>query len=462
MRIGVVGAGITGLVLARELAARGFETIVWEADDRVGGQVRTLDLWDRPVDVGAEAVHLAAPQVAALLDDLGLSGRAIPANPGASRVLTARGLRPLPAGVGPTGPTRIWPVLRSRTMTLPGILRAGLEPVIARRHPLGGEDVSVGAFIRGRFGDEVADLFVDPLLGNLHSGDVDRLSLQSTAPQLLAKARSGASLLPLRQQRRSGPTAAPGASSRHGFASLPDGLAELPLALASGLDVRLGAPVRALAASGRRWSVRLDEGEELVDALAVTTPAAAAGMLLDPLLPGIEAELARGRTADVATVVIAYPRDHGARLLDEANGLLLPSSAQHLTKAMTNLGRKWPHLQHPDVHLVRASVGRAGQVRLGVMDDHQVVQTVTRELHEIAGLPTCALGAHVVRWPAAMPQLEVGHRPRMAAIRAALAPLPPIVLAGAPFDGLGIGSTLRSAQAQAGMLIDALDHQEAA
>ena len=64
MRIGVVGAGIAGLVLARRLRAAGHETTVWESSTRPGGQVRTLALWGCPVDVGAEALHLGKPVLA--------------------------------------------------------------------------------------------------------------------------------------------------------------------------------------------------------------------------------------------------------------------------------------------------------------------------------------------------------------------------------------------------------------
>lgn len=52
------------------------------------------------------------------------------------------------------------------------------------------EDVDVRQFVAGRFGSQVADRFVDPMLGGLHSGDINRLSLQSAAPRLLEVARS--------------------------------------------------------------------------------------------------------------------------------------------------------------------------------------------------------------------------------------------------------------------------------
>ena len=40
-RIVIVGAGLSGLACARALTARGVEAVVLEADDAVGGRVRT-------------------------------------------------------------------------------------------------------------------------------------------------------------------------------------------------------------------------------------------------------------------------------------------------------------------------------------------------------------------------------------------------------------------------------------
>jgi monoamine oxidase len=53
-KIIVVGAGIAGLTVARQLTFFGYKNVqVYEARNRIGGRVLTLNTFDRPVDLGA-------------------------------------------------------------------------------------------------------------------------------------------------------------------------------------------------------------------------------------------------------------------------------------------------------------------------------------------------------------------------------------------------------------------------
>ncbi len=52
-RIGIIGAGPSGLVAALELQKRGFKPIVLEGDNQVAGKVRTVVVDDHPYEMGA-------------------------------------------------------------------------------------------------------------------------------------------------------------------------------------------------------------------------------------------------------------------------------------------------------------------------------------------------------------------------------------------------------------------------
>jgi protoporphyrinogen/coproporphyrinogen III oxidase len=451
--VAVVGAGITGLVAARRLAAAGAQVTVLEQATRVGGQLVPASVAGRHVDLGAESVFTAAPGPLELVDELGLTEQLVPASSGTTWIWTERGLRPLPEGFTPAGPSRLGPVLRSRVLSARGMLRAGLEPLVAGSPR--DRDLAVGEYLERRFGREVTERLVDPLLGGLHAGDVHRLSLRAATPQLAALAdRHRSLLLRRRPAPRPGPT----------FVTLAAGLATLADRLAADLPegtLRLGMQATAVerVASGT-LRVSLAAGPSLeVDGVVLATPAHVAAKLLTGSSPTAAAELGELRAASVVVAALAYPAAAAAvPSIRQGTGILVPSTRDKLLKAATFLSTKWPHHAADEVFLIRVSAGRAGDDRAIGLDDAPLLAQLQRELAEATGLDLAPLDATVQRWPSTMPQLEVGHLQRLDTITAALAhDLPGVALAGAPYHGPGLASCLRSAAAATGALVAVLD-----
>jgi protoporphyrinogen/coproporphyrinogen III oxidase len=110
-----------------------------------------------------------------------------------------------------------------------GLLRAACEPLVPRSHH--GADVAVGSYLTSRFGAQLTDRLVDPLLGNLHAGNVHRLGLAAATPRLERAARSHRSLVLGRRGNPSGPPPR--------FVTIAGGLARIPEALTA--DPRMGS-----------------------------------------------------------------------------------------------------------------------------------------------------------------------------------------------------------------------------
>lgn len=451
-RIAVVGAGVTGLTAAEAITGAGGSVTVLESTGDPGGQVRTVAFEGRQVDVGAEALHLAGPHLTGLLDRLELTRRLIRSAPGATWVWTRRGLRRLPAGVGPAGPSRLAPVIRSRILGPVALARAALEPLVPA-HATAGADVSVGEYLSHRFGRGLVDLLVDPVLGTLHAGDVDRLSLRAAAPYLAAQAGSHRSLLLARRGR---------AAAAPAFATLDGGLEVLIRSLvdvvtARGGEVRVGTAVRSIWPDGSGVEVETAAGREHFEGAILAVPAHVAAKLVRATGERASAELAPVRSASVVTVLASYPRaavEHSAAA--EATGLLVPSWSGLFLKAATFLTNKWPHLDHGDGRfLVRMSAGRIGDPDPTRMPDDEIVQRLHHDLAGATGMSAGPDATWVERWPRTMAQLEVGHRDRVDAAASVLTERGPVVLAGAPYDGVGIATCVRSGSEAAARVLAA-------
>jgi oxygen-dependent protoporphyrinogen oxidase len=446
-RVVVVGGGVSGLATAYFLARAGgpdLDVVLVEVGDRLGGKVSTQQIAGRLVDTGPDALLARAPAMRSLLEELGLADAMVAPGAGGAYVWSRGRLRPLPPSTLFGIPKKLLPLLRSGLLSPLGIARAALDLALPRRRVTDGEDLSVGELVRPRFGSQVFDRLVDPLLGGIHAGKADLLSARSTVPDIDALARSSRSIyLGARSQRRRSTPA--GAA----LVTLDGGLIRLIDALATGLDgcdVRLGVQAEALRRNGDGYLLQLADGSELAaDAVVLATPAFVTAGLLAQIATDAATAAAEVPYADVASVTLVYPREALTRDLD-GTGFLVPPEEGLLLVGCSWLPAKWPHLADPSTVLIRGMVGRYGDQRFVAMDDRELGARVHDDLVRTMGMGAVPTEAHVQRWPRAMPQYTVGHQGRLDRIDKALDQLPGLYVTGAAYGGVGVASCVGQAE----------------
>lgn len=449
----VVGGGISGLAAAHVLAAAGALVTVLEADGRLGGKIRTSEFAGHPVDEGPDAFLARVPGAVDLARRVGLGDELIAPGTGSASLWLDGGLLAIPGGLVLGVPVDFEPLARSGVLSNAGLARARQEvdlpgsPVI--------DDLTIGDLIRSRYGPEVHERLVDPLLGGINAGRTDELSLDVGAPQLAAVARRSVSLTEgLRAARAANPPdpAAPVFyAPRRGMASLVDALGDALAAL--GALVRTCAPVSALERGADGWLV--EAGREILhaDLVVLAVPAFEAAALLARVSPAAAKPLAAIRYSSVALATLAYAESAVPEPL-AGSGFLVPRTEGRLLTACSVLSNKWPHLAEPGTIVLRASVGRSDDERWRDLDDDALVAAVHDELAAAYGLTAGPRRSRVSRWDRSFPQYPAGHLATMAAVEKALElDAPGLAVVGAYLRGVGIPTCIAAASAAAASLL---------
>jgi oxygen-dependent protoporphyrinogen oxidase len=345
-------------------------------------------------------------------------------------------------------------VLASRVFSWRGKLRLGLDLALPRRRAAG--DESLGSFVRRRLGREALERVAQPLVGGIYTADPDRLSVAATMPRFLALEREHRSLiLGLRRTARRQAVGASGARWSL-FVTLAGGMEELVAALAARLpagSVRLGAPVAALAAAPGGWRVEPLAGPPLhADGVILAGPAPLMAPVVKPVDPALAGLLEGIAYASSATIALAYPRPAIRHPLD-GFGFVVPRVERRAILACTFSSVKYPGRAPDGVALLRVFVGGAMQAGLLAADDAELRALAHRDVAALLGIAGDPVLARVWRHPAAMPQYDVGHLDRLAAIEARLDALPGLALAGGAYQGVGIADCVRSGEGAAERLV---------
>ncbi|RZS34417.1 oxygen-dependent protoporphyrinogen oxidase [Herbihabitans rhizosphaerae] len=454
MRVAVVGGGIAGLTAAYRLSRAGATVTLIEQTDRVGGKLRAGTIAGVRADVGAEAFVTRVPSARVLAEELGLAAELT--HPTAARPTVRAGERTvgLPARTFlglPTEPDSVREVLSPQGFQR---VRAevGLPPV-----ELGGGDRPLGTLLRERFGDELTDRLVDPLLGGVYAGRVDSLGLRATMPALAAALDSGAGSLTSAAASLLGP---PKDKPDPVFSTVHSGLFTLAEQLESTVDVRLGTPVRELRRREHGWRLVLGAAASAhapadpvldVDAVVLAVPPPAARRLLADEVPAASRAYGTIEMASVAVVTLALP---AGTPLPAASGLLIGAEERRAdgkpftAKAFTYSSTKWAHLSGGPV-LLRGSVGRFGDPGTLQVDDAELITRVRADLAELAGVTAAPLDALVTRWGGGLPQYGVGHVDTVDAIERAVVDVPGLEVAGAALHGVGIPACIATGESAA-------------
>jgi oxygen-dependent protoporphyrinogen oxidase len=442
--VAVIGGGVAGLAAAWDLAKRGVSTVLLERSPRLGGLVET----ERPLpgvvlEHGADAVLADKPGGMTVLRELGLDAKLVRSGraPRRAFVSTDGRLVPMPAGLFAFERRALFTMMTSPLLSPAAKLRLVVEPLGMRSSD---PDESVASFFRRRLGAEVEEKLVAPMIRGIYGAPTDALGVRSVFPKLAGmEDRFGSVGLALLFTERS-PRGA-------GLVALSGGMESIPHALAAaaterGARVRLGAGARSFSRRAGGFRIDLEDGSSLdAEGVLIATELSTAARLLAPLDGALASELAEIRATDAEVVSLAYPRAEVGHPLD-GTGFVVGEPGR-ATLACTFASEKWDGRAPEGLAVFRSVL--SGAPELGERDLVAAAHAELRALLGVRGEPTLT---RVRRRRAALPLYGVGHRERIASVRARAEALGAIALAGNYLGGVGVPDAISSGLAASAAL----------
>lgn len=432
--IAVLGAGVTGLVAAHRLVQLGHGVRIFEQSDRAGGAVKTerSDGW--LIEAGPNSLLTGEPALASLLDELGLTSQAIPANEQARNRYIVRDGRLFPAPLSPKA------FLTSPLFSPLAKLQIASEVLTRRR--VRTSDTSLAEFVRAHFGSEFVEYALTPFVNGVYAGNAERLSARYAFPKFWQLEQSHGSLIrgqsaQARARRSRGESPPAIFSFREGLQTLTDTLVRrLPadcIAYRAALDA---------ITPGEKWNVVWNQSAathtQAFDAIVVALPAHALARLRTgalgerPLaaLDGVE-------HAPVSSLFLGFRREQVRHPLD-GFGVLVPAPERKSILGVLFSSTLFPQ-RAPHGHVaLTVMIGGSRQSELASLPTGELLARILPDVSTLLGVRGDPEFMRHTFWPRAIPQYNLGYEQHLAAMDLLERNRPGLYIGGQARDGVSL------------------------
>ncbi len=410
----IIGAGISGLSCAWALKRMGIEAEVLEQSSRPGGVIRTETVNGYQIECGPNSFQ-PTPAALKIIDETGLWDDLLAPPPNAPRYIYLNGgLRKFPLG----------------PLTFGGIARAAREPFVRTKSP---QDESVRDFFTRRFGPQLHDRLVAPMLTGIYAADSRQLSIAAVFPRMVEMERKHGSLIGAMLRsftRRPKPPAASKPKPRGSIFSFPLGLETLPKRIAECVRVKYGVN-----------GVRVGDAPATV----VAAPAYPAAELFATTHPPLAALLTQVRYAPMVVAAVSLP-EHSFKAPLRGFGFLVPRG-----EGLHMLGTLFSSALFPDrapegQALLTSFVGGAFEPEALDWPDDRVWETVCAELQRVFGTSELPSPVRLYRHRHAIPQYNIGHERWAESVKAELKRTPGLFITSNYLDGVSVPACMEQGE----------------
>ncbi len=437
----VIGAGISGLTVGHKLARAGKDVIVLESSTTAGGKIATERVDGYLLEAGPSSLRVENKETVDLIEECGLSGRAIEASPNSKKRFILKNGRwiKIPSTSSEAISTPLFP--------LSGKLRITLEPFIYKTKL---DDESAASFIERRLGNEVLDYAADPFISGIYAGDPHKLSMRHAFPKMWKAEQEHGSLLRARIKGRNGHPN----DLKPRVLSFPDGLSELTNAMKSKLGDRLQLHNSALSIgrSANQYAVSTSAENFHSSQIIFALPAYDVASMIESFTPDLSRALLAVDYPPVAVVYLGYPKDRFA-IVPEGFGGLIPSIENRNILGVIFSSSNFLN-RAPEGHILfTVLIGGARHSEIAEWPNEKILEMATSEINDLLKPNGSPAFRHIRLWKRAIPQYNLGYSAILDAINSAELDNPGLHFIGNYRGGISMGACIRNATELANRLV---------
>ncbi|MGY3777262.1 protoporphyrinogen oxidase [Isobaculum melis] len=402
-KIVIIGGGITALTAGyyikqyidtHELP---YDLQILESSARVGGKINTVKIDGKYIERGASFINGKIPHVMKLIEALGMEHQVMTAESKQQAVLLFGKLHHLPYPNFMGIPFKIHDIWKTDMLSFKGKLCVYKDLFFRKNQQR--TETTIYDFLENHFGSEMMDHIIEPYLSSLLSVDISEVGVTGEFSFLLELEKQYGSLIKGLAQMNYVPR-----SETIQYLTFETGLEAIIEELKAYLKphIQYGKKVYAIKKGlDHQYVLNVNENEEIMAAeVCIAIPNTEFKYLLpdEELLSLFSQHL----SVPQGTVTLSFPKEAIKSEL-VGSGFVTPSkSDSHITSSMwlTNI---WSHVTSKDEVLIRAFIGRYGEIDILSLSDSQLEYLVLEDLKKllvIEGKPNFSV---VARWQHSIP-----------------------------------------------------------
>ena len=454
-KLTIVGGGITGLSAAffAQRSMPDAQITVFESGECWGGVLQTESADGYLIERSADMFTTDPESAIRICEHLGKMDELLQTIPIDDRayVATDETIHPVPRGLSLMLPSDLDSILASPLLSEAAKERFRAEEQIAASD--WSHDESLLSFATRRFGREVYETLIQPLVGGIYTADPEKLSMQATMARFVAMEKQHGSLIQAGRIAKGKAIQREASGARYGMFRAPkQGIGELIRWIMESLpkvDFQNNSNVKSVAKAKSSWQIttidsHTGQSQQIeTDGLVLATSAKISGRLLQSVDGELAKDLGKIEAASSAVVILGIDREQLSQDFS-GYGIIVPSILNRDVIA-TSFGSNKFEGRAPDGKvLIRCFIGGALRRELVDLDDEKLIAIATEELQRTVGFHGKPDLTRVIRWRNCMPQYHLGHRDLVDRIEKLTANHQGLELAGNSYRGVGIPACIES------------------